>query len=146
MAATEGEEHKNEKGNNNILMEGAGHSKHVKNTFAIIVSLTFDIETLFFPDDTFSIPDCVASLICTCDSAEGDLLRGDADATLVTFDKLPRMGQQHQTWSAEGKKINRLCICITCKKCLCRIIWVKISMECCWFHLDVKFASTALGL
>lgn len=69
----------------------------------IICALTFDVETHFSSDNTWVIPDSIASLICTRDSTEGDMTLSDTDATLVALPGCPWTGQQHQSWSAAGK-------------------------------------------
>lgn len=84
-----------------------------------ICALTFDIETDFPFNTTFVIPDSVATLICICNTAEGDIRTTGADATLIALRWCPCSSQHHQTWSAGGKvKEEELFLNLSCYLCL----------------------------
>lgn len=106
-----------------------------------ICVLTFDVETHFLFDGTCVIPDSVASLICTRDSTEGDAMLIDTDATLVALPECPWTGQQHQSGSATGEVGDDD---FTSTVCLSACTSEQVNV--CWLYLDVRFASTALGL
>lgn len=76
-------------------------TKDIRSVF--ICTFTFDIETHFPLDHTFSIPDGVAALVGPGDRAERGVALADADAPLVSVPGHPGVGQQHQSRSEEEK-------------------------------------------
>lgn len=104
------EEHNNQREeNDNTLMEGAGRLKRVEHgrreriISVFVCPLTLDVETHFPLDNTFGIPDSVATLVCARHGTEADVVLIDTDATLVALPGHPCTGQQYQSWSAGGK-------------------------------------------